>query len=341
MFGLPMFAAVSLIAAATAGLASAMTARGLRSVGRPLRHWPLLASILAGVLSLLLCAALQIWGVQSIAEVRPTPFWQDGRALYQCILLALLVAATCTDLDDYYIPDVITVPGILMGIGLAVISGDLQVSHVWVDWNQAIPQIRGPYLPAWLSTHPHLHGLAWSLAGLGAGMGLTWAVRGVASRVTGQEALGFGDVMLMGMVGSYLGWQPVVVAFLIAPFCAILVGLSVRLLGGRPFIPYGPYLALATLIVMLNWRWIWTLELRLSASAGPDDRQAVFAVNRLFGDWVSLLVLVGIVLVGLILLLGLSRLYRWIPVTRRQVAADESSAADEQAPQRPESAEST
>jgi leader peptidase (prepilin peptidase)/N-methyltransferase len=204
----------------------------------------------------------------------------------------------------------------LLGGILAVVSGDLQVAHVWVDWNEAIPQIRGPYLPDWLRTHPHLHGLAWSLAGLVTGMVLTGGVRIIARAVMGMDALGFGDVMLMGMVGSFLGWQPTVVAFLLAPLCALTIGLSVRLLGGKTYLPYGPYLAAGSLIVMFAWRWIWMFEFRLYEGAGPDDREGMFAVRRLFGDWVSLAALLGIMVFGLVLLLGLGRLYRMIPGRR-------------------------
>jgi leader peptidase (prepilin peptidase) / N-methyltransferase len=136
----------------------------------------------------------------------------------------------------------------------------------------------------------------------------------------GMEALGFGDVMLMGMIGSFLGWQPTLVAFLIAPLCALTIGLATKLLGGKSYIPYGPYLAAGALIVVFGWRWIWMFEYRLSEAAGPDDREGVFAVRRLFGDWLSLLALAAIMLFGLILLLGLGRLYRMIPVKSRRSA---------------------
>ena len=278
--------------------------------------------------------ALDALAVQFTDEVRPVPFWYDFRAISHSILIALLVAATCTDLDDYYIPDLITVPGMLAGIVLATASGDLQVAHVWVDWNEAVPQIRGPYLPPWLSAHPHLHGFVWSVAGLLTGAALAWAVRGIAGRLLGQEALGFGDVMLMGMVGSFLGWQPTVVAFLLAPLCALSVGLGIRMLGGKSYIPYGPYLALASLIVMFSWRWIWMFEFRLYEAAVANDREGIFAVRRFFGDWLSLLALAGMILFGLVLLLGLGRLYRMIP-GKSDASADPPTLGEPETPGEP------
>ncbi len=47
------------------------------------------------------------------------------------------------------------------------------------------------------------------MTGLIAGGGLTWILRLVSSVLLGQEALGFGDVTLMAMIGSFVGWQPI------------------------------------------------------------------------------------------------------------------------------------
>ncbi len=157
---------------------------------------------------------------QELAEVRPDDVWLYGRIIYQLILISLLVAATATDLRDFVIPDQITLPGALIGVAGATLSGQLQMVHVWVDWNQEIPGIAGPFIPDWLDPHRHLHGLVWSVAGAVCGAGLTWLVRFCSSRILGREALGLGDVTLMGLIGTYLGWQPTVFVFLIAPWSA-------------------------------------------------------------------------------------------------------------------------
>src|SRR5690606_15264092 len=127
------------------------------------------------------------------------------------------------------------------------------------------------------------------------------------------------------MIGSFLGWQPTLVAFLLAPLCALTIGLATKLLGGKSYIPYGPYLAAGALIVMFGWRWIWMFEFRLSEAAGPDASQGVFAVRRLSGDWLCLLALAAIMLFGLILLLGLGRLYRMIPGRSRRTAEPDNA----------------
>jgi leader peptidase (prepilin peptidase)/N-methyltransferase len=224
--------------------------------------------------------------------------WALPRLLYHFILIALLLVATVIDLDQYLIPDEITLPGVLMGIGIAAGIGNMQLMQVWVDWNQVDP-IRGPYIPEWIKDHPHWHGLVFSLAGLGVGAGITWLARLISRWALGTEALGFGDVTLMAMIGSFVGWQPVTCVFLVAPACGIVIALAQRLTSGRRMVPYGPFLSAATLLVLFLWRRLWT------------------PTREIFGHWPTLLGLAALITFGMALLLGLLRLYRAIPVERR------------------------
>ena len=57
---------------------------------------------------------------------------------------------------------------------------------------------------------------------MGLGGGLVWGFRIVACWAMGQEALGFGDVTLMAMIGAFFGWQIVWIAFFLAPFFGML-----------------------------------------------------------------------------------------------------------------------
>ena len=138
------------------------------------------------------------------------------------------------------------------------------------------------------------------------GGGLTWLVRAVSRLVLGREALGLGDVTLMAMIGSFVGWQPVLFIFLLAPFCGLVVGLLARVLTNRPFVPYGPFLAAAATVVLLAWRWIWLFP--------HNAPRGGFAVRNLFGDAVSLAILGGTSLAAFCLLLVVVRLYGAIPV---------------------------
>ena len=239
---------------------------------------------------------------QRVSEVTPDLTWRYGRLLAHLGLLALLIAATATDLREYIIPDQITMPGLVLGVVLATASGDVQLIHFWVDWNHPLVALNGPEIPLWLSPHPHWHGLVWSLTGAAIGAGVTWLARGISSAVLGQEAMGFGDVTLMAMIGSFLGWQPMLFVFLLAPFCGLVVGVLVKSLLNRPYVPYGPYLSAAAVVVMLCWRWIWSWE--------PTPR---VSIRKLFGDLPSLGILAAASLVLLLLLLGIIRWWRGGP----------------------------
>jgi leader peptidase (prepilin peptidase) / N-methyltransferase len=245
--------------------------------------------------------------------------WWHWRMLYQDALIVLLIVATAIDFDQYLIPDEITLSGVIVGVLGGTLIGHIHMVPVWIDWNLADP-IRGAFIPEWIRADPHWprrsivglaihgHGLAYSLAGLVAGGGITWLARWIARIVLGVEALGFGDVTLMAMIGSFLGWQPVLFVFLLAPLCGIVIGLIWKLLHGRRAIPYGPYLSAATLIVLFTWRWLW------------------IPTRDVFGHWPTLVALALMIVAGLAALLGVLRLYRSIPVTRRAEAIGDHDA---------------
>ena len=224
--------------------------------------------------------------------------WGHWRLLYHYVLIAFLVVAATVDFDQYLIPDQITLPGVIVGIAVATCLGNMQLMQIWVDWNHVDP-IEGPYIPEWIKLHPHWHGLAFSLAGLATGAGITWLARLTSQWVLGMEALGFGDVTLMAMIGSFLGWQPVIFVFLLAPVCGVVVAVTLRLFYGRIAVPYGPFLGAATILVLLSWRWLWK------------------PTREVFGHPPTLLGLGIGIIVGMAVLLGLLRLYRSIPVERR------------------------
>ena len=110
----------------------------------------------------------------------------------------------------------------------------------------------------WTLANPRWQLLLSSLLGLAFAGGLTWAVRISASLGLGVEALGFGDVTLMAMIGTYIGWQPSLLVFFIAPMVAIAFVLIRALLTGDTSTPYGPYLCMATLLLLVFWDALWT-----------------------------------------------------------------------------------
>jgi leader peptidase (prepilin peptidase)/N-methyltransferase len=197
--------------------------------------------------------------VIDVAAAARGPWWvvpTDGliAATYHAIFLSLLVAATFIDYDVWQIPDEITVTGMVVGLAMGTI------------W----PGIR----PAPSAASSHLQGFLVGLTGLLVGAGLTQAVRVTAGfvvsfyRDTG-EAMGLGDVTLMGMIGAFLGWQAAVLTFFIGPFFGLahagwkILNLARKWLAGDQSstsdheMPYGPYLSMAAATLFFTWPLVW------------------------------------------------------------------------------------
>ncbi|MCO8120744.1 A24 family peptidase [Stieleria sp. TO1_6] len=96
-------------------------------------------------------------------------------------------------------------------------------------------------------------GLLTALIGLGVGGGVVWAIRIVGSLAMRREALGFGDVTLMAMIGAFIGWQGAVISFFLAPIAAILIVLVYFIVTRNSEIPFGPYLCAGTLLTIFWW----------------------------------------------------------------------------------------
>lgn len=284
-----------------------------RNCSTPLPRSEIFLEVATGVLFALYYYMVMQQRCLEIPSVRPSAEMIEWRLLYHYVLLILLVAATSIDFREYLIPDQITFPGMIIGVLGATIAGHLEIINLWIDWNQEIPGLVEAYIPEWIKNHSHWHGLAWSLTGLILGGGLTWILRFVSSVLLGQEALGLGDVTLMAMIGSFLGWQPILMILPLAPLCGLLIGSLTRIVTGKTYLPYGPYLCAATLIILVGWKWIWLAEWPAPVPNAPPE----FSIRKLFGDPIGLAMIAGIALGALIVMLLLLRIYRAIPIRRR------------------------
>ncbi len=128
-------------------------------------------------------------------------------------------------------------------------------------------------------------GLLTALVGLAASGGMVWAVRLIGTAALRREAMGFGDVTLMMMIGTFLGWQACLIVFFLAPFAGMLAGIAQLVLRRDQEIPYGPYLCLAAAATVVLWSPIWTWA------------QPLFAVGWL----VPSVLVVGLALLGVML----------------------------------------
>ena len=109
----------------------------------------------------------------------------------------------------------------------------------------------------WIFGGPRWQALLTSLIGLAFGGGLVWAVRIVGRISLKREAMGFGDVTLMAMIGAFLGWQAALMVFFLSPVSALVIAVSQYVLTRRNEIAFGPYLCLSALFVIVGWAEIW------------------------------------------------------------------------------------
>jgi prepilin signal peptidase PulO-like enzyme (type II secretory pathway) len=166
------------------------------------------------------------------------------------------VTSLC-DLNDMEIPLSITFTGTLVGLVFAVcFPWPFPSTHVV----RLFPIPTGLYpwpvwypLPSWLPAGSWRLGLATGLAGALAGMLVLRAVRFLFGLGRGLEGLGMGDADFMMMAGSFLGWQPVVLAFFISVFPALLFGLAQLARTGDQHMPFVPPLAIGVLLTLYGW----------------------------------------------------------------------------------------
>ena len=108
-----------------------------------------------------------------------------------------------------------------------------------------------------------------SIVGLAFGGGMVWSIRIVARYAMQREAMGFGDVTLMAMIGAFLGWQAALMTFAIAPFAALfIVGISF-LLTKETELAFGPYLCFGCAVLLFSWSSLWPAMARQFFFLGP------------------------------------------------------------------------
>jgi leader peptidase (prepilin peptidase)/N-methyltransferase len=107
-----------------------------------------------------------------------------------------------------------------------------------------------------LLQNPVISGFMGSLWGYLIGCGIVWATRIFGTLGFGKEAMGLGDVYLMGAAGAVLGGEFAVVAFFIAPFFGLLWAFFQMFSKKIHQIPYGPFLSFGIFAVMILHNWI-------------------------------------------------------------------------------------
>lgn len=169
---------------------------------------------------------------------------------------AALLLITFIDLDHLFIPDEVSLPGIAVGLAVALIPGGISPAD--------------------------------ALGGVLLGGGVLWALAAGYEWLTGVEGMGFGDVKLLAMIGAFVGWQGIPAVLLIASITGTCAGMLVifsqrgrrglrrvhrrfgtrallpylRRLGRTTEIPFGPFLALGAVVVLYvpQLTQVWSLR---------------------------------------------------------------------------------
>lgn len=171
-----------------------------------------------------------------------TPPWQVVTAvLGEQALVFTLLAIALIDADTFVVPDVLSLPLVVLGLACAVAVGAAR----GVSWQQA------------------------AAGAVVAGLGL-FAVQWGYAALTGREGLGTGDVKLLAAIGAWLGLASLPAVLLLGALQGLVFALAYAAL--RPqaatergvsslrhlAVPFGPFLALGAVEWLLWHRWLLT-----------------------------------------------------------------------------------
>jgi leader peptidase (prepilin peptidase)/N-methyltransferase len=122
------------------------------------------------------------------------------------------------DLEHRILPDVITLPGIVVGFLFS-----LFLPPGWID----------------------------SLIGIALGGGSLWLIGELYFRVRHEEGMGFGDVKMLAMIGAFLGWKLMLLTLVLSSFLGSIVGVAIIAFdrGDMKYaLPFGTFLAMGAIV---------------------------------------------------------------------------------------------
>lgn len=141
------------------------------------------------------------------------------------ILTPLLLSVFIIDFKEQIIPNRINLSIFEIGLIFALGSG------VLLDFNIMINK----------------------LLGLVIGGGVFWLITLIGGLIAGKEAMGYGDVKLMGALGLIFGIKDIIIISVISFLLAAIVGVALLIIRRKKvneYIPFGPFIIIATFIIM-------------------------------------------------------------------------------------------
>jgi len=142
--------------------------------------------------------------------------------LIYIILSSALIIIAFIDLNEQIVPDVISLPGIVIGFILSFFV---------------------PYI-SFIN----------SVLGIFAGGGIILIIGLAGSIIFKKEAMGGGDVKLAAMIGAFLGWRYIIISLFLGFFLGALAGIILilsKIKSREDVVPFGPFIVLGSLITLL------------------------------------------------------------------------------------------
>jgi leader peptidase (prepilin peptidase)/N-methyltransferase len=138
------------------------------------------------------------------------------------VLGGILIVLFLIDLEHHILPNLITLPGIVVGFLFILVTEPGPVS---------------------------------ALIGIALGAGVLYGIAAGYYAIRKEEGMGMGDVKMLAMIGAFLGWPAVVLTLILSSFAGAVVGLLLIVFtraDGRHALPFGTFLALAAFVAMLG-----------------------------------------------------------------------------------------
>lgn len=186
-----------------------------------------------------------ITGLLFLATVRS--FGLSLETLFYLVFISALIAITFIDLRHMIIPNVITYPGIILGILYNALK---------TDWSYGLELISNFSLDvqnffSLLSEVPILD----SIFGVVLGGGLLLLVAYSYEVIKKRQGMGMGDVKLLAMIGAFFGWEGVLFVIFLASILGSVIGISIIIVkrGDLKYaLPFGPFLSIAAVIYIFT-----------------------------------------------------------------------------------------
>lgn len=157
------------------------------------------------------------------------------------VFVAVLIPIAVIDLRHYIIPNVISLTGLILGLGIVGVIAFL---------NKDIDYLK-------------IRLIGFVAGGLG-----LWLIAFVGSAIMRKKAMGGGDVKLMAIIGLFLGaWPELVMVMGLSALIGAIVGTLLIVTGKKDRkspIPYGPFLAGAAVVVLLWGDTLWTYYMQFA-----------------------------------------------------------------------------